>query len=462
MTDAAPADPRPVQGAPSRPSLLAPSDRMKRRNAAEARFRAYGLIAISTAGALLVVLLWNILAAGLPAFQRTVVTVDFTLTEDQFDAAESVLFKTREYETYFIAALSDQLRDRGLDLEFDSASVERLLGKVGATLRGHYRDNPDAIGQPVRFELPTSSRVERYFKGGFARADIGDANRFITAGDLDLADALKQAGVLRTAFNWTFVTGVDTGSDNPGGAGIGASVVGSFFMMLVVLVAGAADRRGGLDLSRGVRAAEPVHRPHRGQHLEPRRGAVDRVRHPRPCGVHPVRRRATGNPGAQGVGAAGRRAGADADDAADDHHRHPRRAEIGAALDPRGGAGRRRVEDAGGLSPRAAAGDARHPDRRDHRAGAGAGRDRAAPVADRHGRVHRPTIAEPSWAGSRAPIRPCRRRSTTGPPAPTPPSSKSTWGGIIVLLLFMLTMNLIAIILRKPLRAPLVDGAQPM
>ncbi len=236
MTDAAPADPRPVQGAPSRPSLLAPSDRMKRRNAAEARFRAYGLIAISTAGALLVVLLWNILSAGLPAFQRTVVTVDFTLTEDQFDAAESVLFKTREYETYFIAALSDQLRDRGLDLEFDSASVERLLGKVGATLRSHYRDNPDAIGQPVRFELPTSSRVERYFKGGFARADIGDANRFITAGDLDLADALKQAGVLRTAFNWTFVTGVDTGSDNPGGAGIGASVVGSFFMMLVVLV----------------------------------------------------------------------------------------------------------------------------------------------------------------------------------------------------------------------------------
>jgi phosphate transport system permease protein len=235
MTDAAPADPRPVQGAPSRPSLLAPSDRMKRRNAAEARFRAYGLIAISTAGALLVVLLWNILAAGLPAFQRTVVTVDFTLTEDQFDAAESVLFKTREYETYFIAALSDQLRDRGLDLEFDSASVERLLGKVGATLRSHYRDNPDAIGQPVRFELPTSSRVERYFKGGFARADIGDANRFITAGDLDLADALKQAGVLRTAFNWTFVTGVDTGSDNPGGAGIGASVVGSFYMMLVVL-----------------------------------------------------------------------------------------------------------------------------------------------------------------------------------------------------------------------------------
>ena len=80
----------------------------------------------------------------------------------------------------------------------------------------------------------------------------------------------------------------------------------------------AADRRRRLDLPGGIRAEEPLHRPDRGEHLEPRGGALDRLRHPRPRDLHPVRAPAA-------IGAAGRRAGADADDAADDHHLDPRR-----------------------------------------------------------------------------------------------------------------------------------------
>ena len=106
-------------------------------------------------------------------------------------------------------------------------------------------------------------------------------------------------------------------------------------------------RRG--DLPRGVRAEEPVHRPDRGQHQQPRRGALDRLRPARPRGLHPDLRPAA-------LGAAGRRHGAVADDAADDHHRHPQRAEGGAALDPRGGLRRRRLAAPGGHAPRAAAG----------------------------------------------------------------------------------------------------------
>ena len=47
-------------------------------------------------------------------------------------------------------------------------------------------------------------------------------------------------------------------------------------------------------------------------------------------------------------------------------------AEIRAALDPRCGAWGGRVQDAGGVPPRPAAGHARHPDRHDHRPRAGA------------------------------------------------------------------------------------------
>ena len=52
----------------------------------------------------------------------------------------------------------------------------------------------------------------------------------------------------------------------------------------------APDRRRRLDLSRGVRAAEPLDRPDRGQHRQPCGGAVDRLRHPRPGDLHQFRR----------------------------------------------------------------------------------------------------------------------------------------------------------------------------
>lgn len=216
-------------------SLHKLDDRTKKRHAAEARFKFYGLSAIITGLVILVILIYSILSNGLPAFQRTVVDIEFTLTQEQFDEAEKAVFKTRVYTQFFIDGLTQQLVDNGIEATFDSSSVERLLGKVGGTLRAHYRGNPGQIGTPVSFELPAASRVERYFKGTFARSGITEGNRFITVEDLDLADALAEAGVMRQAFNWNFITGVDSGVDNPGGAGIGASVLGSFMMMIVVL-----------------------------------------------------------------------------------------------------------------------------------------------------------------------------------------------------------------------------------
>ncbi|MFV0335328.1 MAG: phosphate ABC transporter permease PstA [Tropicimonas sp.] len=216
-------------------SLLVADARTRRRNAAEARFRACGLAAVLTGLCFLMVLAVSIVRSGLPAFTRTVVEVEFTLTQAQFDAAEAQLFKTRAYSGHFITALKDRLHERGVDMEFDEAMIERILGKVGGTLREHFRANPGDLGRPVDFSLAASSRVDGYFNGRVTRETLEDS-RFLTRADLDLVDVLEGAGIIRGAFNRAFLTGADTGVDNPGGAGIGVSVVGSFFMMLVVLV----------------------------------------------------------------------------------------------------------------------------------------------------------------------------------------------------------------------------------
>ncbi|WP_296643715.1 phosphate ABC transporter permease PstA [Roseinatronobacter sp.] len=228
MTDAS------QNGAHHRGSLLTVDARTRKRNAAEARFRYYGMAAILTGVAFLVVLAVSIVRSGLPAFTTMAVEVEFTLTAEQYADAEGQLFKTRAYEGYFNAAFEQQLQERNVQADFDPEAVNRIIGNTGATLRSFFRENEDLLGQPVTFNLPTSSRIDGYFKGRLLRENVTDS-RFLEVSDLDLADELAEAGIIQSKFNWTFVTGKDSGVDNPGGAGIGASVIGSFFMMLVVL-----------------------------------------------------------------------------------------------------------------------------------------------------------------------------------------------------------------------------------
>ena len=242
MTDASMPSPETGRRATS---LMATNAHTKKRSSAERRFRAYGFVAIATGLFFLIVLFASILSQGIPAFQRTIVSVDFTLTQTQRDEAESTLFKTKVYSDLFIAELDRNLANRGISVEFDTDAIERLLGKIGGTIRSFYADNPAKLGEPIGFDLTASSRVDGYFKGRVSRDTLQDS-RFLQLSDLDLVDALKEAGIIKQAFNWPFITGADSGVDNPGGAGIGASVVGSFFMMLVVL---------GLSLPIGVAAS---------------------------------------------------------------------------------------------------------------------------------------------------------------------------------------------------------------
>ncbi len=215
--------------------LIATDAHTRKRNAAEKRFRMYGMAAIAVGLLFLVFLFASILRSGIPAFTQTVLDIEFTLTQEQFDDAESQMLKTAAYRDIFIGALQGQLEARGMTLNFDNDAIERVVGKPGGTIRSYFLENPDRIGTDVSFELAASSRVDGYINGRVTRDNIVDS-RFLMTSDLDLVDALREAGIIHGAFNWNFITGKDSGVDNPGGAGLGASVIGSFFMMLVVLL----------------------------------------------------------------------------------------------------------------------------------------------------------------------------------------------------------------------------------
>ncbi len=83
MTDASLASPgaNPAKGK----SLITLDARTKKRNAAEARFKAYGMAAIGAGIFFLVVLLTAILSNGVGAFQQTFINVPVYLDPARLD-----------------------------------------------------------------------------------------------------------------------------------------------------------------------------------------------------------------------------------------------------------------------------------------------------------------------------------------------------------------------------------------
>ena len=238
MTDATAGTP-PV-ARPKGKSILTEDARTKKRNAAEARFKSYGIAAICIGLFFLVWLLSTIIQNGVPAFTQTFVTVQVELAEDKLDKnGNRDPDDLRKVSTFGYKPLIGQAliaQTEGIETEVADKDLGKIISaSAPAILRDAVLANPDLIGQTVEFRLLASSRVDGYMKGRVVREDLA-RDKNLDAAHLDLIDAMVERGSVERVFNWSFVTGADASESRPEQAGIGVSMIGSFFMMLVVLV----------------------------------------------------------------------------------------------------------------------------------------------------------------------------------------------------------------------------------
>ncbi len=239
MTDASTHSPAPRR----KITLTAEDARTKKRNAAEKRFRAYGIVAIATGLFFLVVLLGAILSNGVGAFQQTFITTQVFLDPAKLDKAgnrnldDIKKVSTFGYTPLIQQAVFDQMTEAGIETPLeDRGDMKPLISaSAAAQVRDTVIENPALIGQTVEFRILASSRVDGYLKGRVVREDVA-RDKNIDAVHLDLTDALIDAGIVAKQFNVDFILGADASESRPEQAGMGLSILGSFFMMLVVLV----------------------------------------------------------------------------------------------------------------------------------------------------------------------------------------------------------------------------------
>ena len=231
-----------AQAAPTHRSLYRLDTRTKRRNAAEKRFRLYGLAAVGFGVLALVVLLSSVLAQGVGAFRQTFVVMDVMLDESVLDKSGTrdpeVMKKvtTIGYGKLLQTSLNAELAEKGFAVEGMSAKdVGALISKEApAQLRDRVLADPDLVGQTIRFKAYANGRIDGYFKGrvSLQSAEL-DSN--VTPEQLRLADTLRAAGIMELSFNPGFIFGPDASELRPEAAGLGVAILGSAYMMLIVL-----------------------------------------------------------------------------------------------------------------------------------------------------------------------------------------------------------------------------------
>lgn len=226
----------------SQTSLYEVSPRTKKRNAAEKRFQRYGIAAISIGLAMLVILITTIVIKGVPAFTQTFVTLDVELTETKLDKAGTRdIEKIKKVSTFGYAplvsgAFENTLASAGVETDISAKELGKMLSKSSvADVRAYVLEDVSRIGETVEFRFLANSWIDGYVKGRLTREDVSN-NRYTNAEQFDLVDQLLEAGIVERKFNWDFILGSDASDQRPEAAGIGVAMLGSFFMMLVVLI----------------------------------------------------------------------------------------------------------------------------------------------------------------------------------------------------------------------------------
>ena len=222
--------------------LSAASDLSRNRRAAEKRYRLYGLVAISIGLLMLVILLTTIITKGVTAFQQTYITLDIELIESKLDKkGNRDINDIKKVSTFGYAPLTKNSFEKlisanNLNTDLSPKNASKILSKSAASeLRNFVINDTSVIGRTISFEFLTNSWIDGYLKGRINRDDIQNSKN-VSSEQLDLVDELVKLGIVEKKFNLSFLLGSDASDMRPEAAGFGVSMVGSFYMMLVVLL----------------------------------------------------------------------------------------------------------------------------------------------------------------------------------------------------------------------------------
>ena len=223
---------------------------LKKRHAAEKRFRFFGVLASLLALSFVAIFFVSILSRGLPAFWQATFNLDVYFDPAIIEVEPRPVpnpgespadFQQRDYAwqsqvgmVNWNRILENSLIALRPDLEDERRTLRSLFtsGERFA-LRDRFIENPDLLGQTVRLKLLADANVDVWIRSNIDR-DLPDAQQQLSPRVRELADAFFATDALQMNFSTALLVNPDSRS-SPASAGLGGAFMGSVYMILVVL-----------------------------------------------------------------------------------------------------------------------------------------------------------------------------------------------------------------------------------
>jgi phosphate transport system permease protein len=209
--------------------------RIRRRYAAERRFKFFGQLAVALAIGMLGLMLFTIVKNGWTAFYQTQIALDITFdaaTIDPTGARDPEVLRAADWQALVKNALKTQFPE-----VTDRADRRKLYSIVssaaGEALMKMAMSDPSLIGQTKRVTLPANDDIDMLHKG-FISGAVAEADRVVDDKEIAWFDKLSAAGQVTSGFNTSFLVNGD--SREPEQAGILGALMGSVYTMIVTLV----------------------------------------------------------------------------------------------------------------------------------------------------------------------------------------------------------------------------------
>ena len=201
---------------------------LKKRYAAEFRFKLYGRMAILIALAFLTLLMGRIVLQGYSTFTTHTVSLPVYLDPQKIDPAA---LEGANYDYLIAVAMLKKLGETDDEYGTTSGEAMDLVSRdLGFQILNRLKADPSLIGKTVTITGPMKADADLYYKGELKRA-TDEADRKLNDRQLAWLDGLRKDGSVTGGFNVAFFQNAD--STEPEQAGILGAVIGSAMMLLI-------------------------------------------------------------------------------------------------------------------------------------------------------------------------------------------------------------------------------------
>jgi phosphate transport system permease protein len=224
---------------------------LKRRRAQETRFRFVGITSVAIALGLVGLLFTTILSKGLPAFWQATFVMDVVFDPEVVQIGPKPVRAAEENEADFGQRMVAWQTELGF-VDFNqliNAALVRVLPEAAQyprdalrlvtsgerfALRDMVVANPGVIGQSLRLNLLADANVDVWIKGNIDRS-LPDEQQQLSARTRAMADKLYAEGVIQNKFSTALFMNPDSRS-SLASAGLAGAFMGSVFMMIIVIL----------------------------------------------------------------------------------------------------------------------------------------------------------------------------------------------------------------------------------